>query len=143
VETYWLNLASGRRAIATAARENSMALANMSDLQHLLKEIYNSKMDESSQFAAAVQRSLASSLRRKYPDLKDLGVKQAPFYVLIGAQMPSVLAEVSFINHGTEGRRLADPRYRQLVAQALADGVKRYVRTVKTAALPSAQVPTP
>ena len=143
VETYYLNLASTRRAMATAARENSMAVANMSDLQGLLKEIYNSKMDESSQFAASVQRSLHSSLRRKYPDVKDLGVKQAPFYVLIGAQMPSILAEVSFINHRQEGRRLADPRYRQLVAQALADGVKRYVRTVKTAALVTSGAPTP
>ena len=133
VETYYLNLASSRRAMATAARENSMALANMSDLQDLLKEIYSSKMDESSRFAAAVQRSLHGTLRRKYPDVKDLGVKQAPFYVLIGAQMPSVLAEISFINHKREGKRLGDPAYRQLVAQALADGVKRYVRTVKTA----------
>jgi N-acetylmuramoyl-L-alanine amidase len=134
VETYFLNLASSKRAMATAARENSMALANMSDLQRLVKEIYASKMDESSRFADAVQRALHGALRRKYADVKDLGVKQAPFYVLIGAQMPSVLAEISFINHRREGKRLADPAYRQLVAQALADGVTRYVRTVKSAA---------
>jgi N-acetylmuramoyl-L-alanine amidase len=143
VETYFLNLASSRRAMATAARENSMAVANMSDLQDLLKEIYNSKMDESSRFADAVQRSLHATLHRKYREVKDLGVKQAPFYVLIGAQMPSVLAEVSFINHAVEGRRLADPAYRQLVAQAIADGVRRYVRTVKTAALAPAAEATP
>jgi N-acetylmuramoyl-L-alanine amidase len=143
VETYWLNLASSRRAIATAARENSMALANMSDLQDLLKEIYNSKMDESSRFAEALQRSLHGTLKRKYRDVKDLGVKQAPFYVLIGAQMPSVLAEISFINHRTEGKRLADPAYRQLVAQAIADGVKRYVKTVKTAAADAPRSTTP
>jgi N-acetylmuramoyl-L-alanine amidase len=140
IETYFLNLASTRRAMATAARENSMALANMSDLQDLLKEIYTSKMDESSRFADAVQRSLHAALRRKYPDIKDLGVKQAPFYVLIGAQMPSVLAEISFINHKKEGRRLADPLYRQLIAEALAEGVKRYAKTVKTAALTPAAV---
>ena len=143
VETYFLNLASSRRAMATAARENSMALANMSDLQGLLKEIYSSKMDESSRFADAVQRALHGTLRRKYPDVKDLGVKQAPFYVLIGAQMPSVLAEISFINHPKEGRRLADPAYRQIVAQALADGVKRYVRTVKTADAAPPRRPAP
>ena len=127
----------------TAARENSMAVANMSDLQQIVKEIQNSKMDESSQFAARVQRSLHDALHRKYPDVKNLGVKQAPFYVLIGAQMPSILAEVSFINHRKEGRRLADPAYRQLIAQALVDGVKRYVRTVKTAssALPGRPIP--
>jgi N-acetylmuramoyl-L-alanine amidase len=143
VETYFLNLASNLRSMQTAARENSMAVANMSDLQQIVREIQNSKMDESSQFAARIQRSLNDTLRRKYPDIKNLGVKQAPFYVLIGAQMPSVLAEVSFINHRTEGRRLADPAYRQLIAQALVDGVKRYVRTVKTAALALPVLPTP
>jgi len=143
VETYYLNLASSRRAMATAARENSMALANMSDLQDLLKEIYNSKMDESSRFAEAVQRAMHGSLRRRYRDVKDLGVKQAPFYVLIGAQMPSILAEVSFINHAAEGRRLSDPAYRQLIAQAIADGVRRYVKTVKTAAADAPRETTP
>ena len=63
--------------------------------------------------------------------------------MLIGAQMPSVLAEVSFINNRTEGRRLADPAYRQQIAQALVDGVKRYVRTVKTAALALPGSPIP
>jgi N-acetylmuramoyl-L-alanine amidase len=134
VETYFLNLASNLRSMQTAARENSMAVANMSDLQQIVREIQNSKMDESSRFAAKIQRSMHDALRRKHRDVKDLGVKQAPFYVLIGAQMPSILAEVSFINHRTEGKRLADPAYRQLLAQALVDGIKRYVRTVKTAA---------
>jgi len=143
VETYFLNLASNVRSMQTAARENSMAVANMSDLQQIVREIQNSKMDESSQFAARVQRSLYDTLHRKFPDVKNLGVKQAPFYVLIGARMPSVLVEVSFINHRQEGRRLADPAYRQLIAQALADGVKRYVRTVKTAALATPRRPTP
>ena len=143
VETYFLNLASSVRAMQTAARENSMAIANMSDLQQIVREIQNSKMDESSQFASRVQRSMHDALHRKYPDTKNLGVKQAPFYVLIGAQMPSVLAEVSFINNTVEGRRLADPTYRQLIAQALVDGVKRYVRTVKTASLALPGKPTP
>jgi N-acetylmuramoyl-L-alanine amidase len=143
VETYYLNLASNVRSMQTAARENSMAVANMSDLQQIVREIQNSKMDESSQFAARVQRTLHDTLHRAYPDVKNLGVKQAPFYVLIGAQMPSILAEVSFINHRTEGRRLADPKYRQLIAQALADGVKRYVRTIKTATLEHPGRPTP
>jgi len=143
VETYFLNLASNMRSMQTAARENKMAVANMSDLQQIVREIQNSKMDESSQFAARVQRSLHDALRRKFPDIKDLGVKQAPFYVLIGAQMPSILVEVSFINHRKEGRRLADPAYRQLIAQALVDGVKRYVRTVKTAARTTSGRPTP
>jgi len=133
VETYYLNLASSRRAMATAARENSMAIANMSDLNALVRQIFASKMDESSRFAELAQRSLHRGIARRYRDAKDLGVKQAPFYVLIGAQMPSILAEVSFINNGTEGRRLADPGYRQLLAESLADGVRGYVQTVKAA----------
>jgi N-acetylmuramoyl-L-alanine amidase len=138
VETYYLNLTSNRRAMATAARENSMAVANMSDLNEIVRQIFNSKMDESSRFAESVQRGLQRGLSRRYRDVVDHGVKQAPFYVLIGAEMPSILAEVSFINNPVEGRRLADPAFRQLVAESLAEGVRRYVRTVKTAALPGA-----
>jgi N-acetylmuramoyl-L-alanine amidase len=142
VETYFLNLASSRRAMATAARENSMSVARMSDLEHILRAIFASKMDESSRFAEMVQKSLTKAIRKRYRDVKDLGVKQAPFYVLIGAEMPSILAEVSFINHRVEGRRLADDAYRQVIAAAIADGVKRYSKSVKVAAIP-AGVPTP
>jgi N-acetylmuramoyl-L-alanine amidase len=113
VETYFLNLASSQRAMETAALENSMAVAKMSDLEDIVQEIFNSKMDESSRFAGIIQDSMVENLRRSYRDVKDLGVKQAPFYVLIGAQMPSILAEVSFINHPVEGKRLASPVYRQ------------------------------
>ena len=125
--------------MATAARENSMALANMSDLNALVRQIFASKMDESSRFAEHAQETLHRGVARRYRDTKSLGVKQAPFYVLIGAQMPSILAEVSFINHKTEGKRLADPKYRQLLAESLADGVQRYADSVKTAAAPAAK----
>jgi N-acetylmuramoyl-L-alanine amidase len=133
VETYFLNLASSQRAMETAALENSMAVAKMSDLEDIVQEIFNSKMDESNRLAGIVQKQMISHLRRHYRDIKDLGVKQAPFYVLIGAQMPSILAEVSFINHPVEGKRLASPSYRQHLAEALAEGVKGYIRTVKLA----------
>jgi N-acetylmuramoyl-L-alanine amidase len=133
VETYFLNLASRQRAMETAALENSMAVAKMSDLEDIVQEIFNSKMDESSRLAGIVQKEMIGHLRRHYRDIKDLGVKQAPFYVLIGAQMPSILAEVSFINHPVEGKRLATASYRQHLAEALAEGVKGYIRTVKLA----------
>ncbi len=133
VETYFLTLASSQRAMETAALENSMAVAKMSDLEDIVQEIFNSKMDESSRLAGIVQKEMIAHLRRHYRDIKDLGVKQAPFYVLIGAQVPSILAAVSFINHPVEGKRLASTSYRQHLAQALAEGVKGYIRTVKLA----------
>ncbi len=133
VETYFLNLASSLRARETAARENSMALAKMSDLEHILKEIFNSKMDESSRLAESIQKNMVHGLRHKFKGVKNLGVKQAPFYVLIGAEMPSILAEVSFINHPVEGKRLASEQYRQLLVDSLAAGVMDYIQSVKIA----------
>jgi len=135
VETYFLNLASSDRAMETAALENSMSLAKMSDLEDILQEIFNSKMDESSRLAGSVQKQMMLSLRRHYRDINDLGVKQAPFYVLLGAQMPSILAEVSFINHPVEGKRLSTESYRQRLAEALAAGLKDYISTVKMASV--------
>jgi N-acetylmuramoyl-L-alanine amidase len=90
-------------------------------------------MDESSRLAGINQDNMIRQLRRNYRDVEDLGVKQAPFYVLIGAQMPSILAEVAFINHPVEGKRLASPVYRQRLAEALAAGIQSYIRTVKMA----------
>jgi N-acetylmuramoyl-L-alanine amidase len=133
VETYFLNLASSQRAMETAAKENSMSVAKMSNLDEIVKEIFNSKMDESSRLAEIVQQNIVRNLRRHYGDLKDLGVKQAPFYVLIGANMPSILAEVSFINHPVEGKRLATDSYRQRIAEALSSGVQDYIQSVKVA----------
>lgn len=133
VETYFLNLASSQRAMETAAIENSMSVAKMNNLDEIVKEIFNSKMDESSRLAEIVQKNIVRTLRQHYKDLKDLGVKQAPFYVLIGANMPSILAEVSFINHPVEGKRLATDSYRQRLAEALSLGVRDYIQSVKVA----------
>jgi len=133
VETYFLNLASSERAMETAALENSMSMAKMSEIEEILQEIFNSKMDESSHLAGTVQKGLVENLGSHYRDIKDLGVKQAPFYVLIGAQMPSILAEVSFINHPVEGARLATARYRQHLAESLSAGITDYVRSVNMA----------
>ena len=91
----------------------------------------NNKIDESRDFAAAVQRSMVQRLTTRNKQLKDRGVKQAPFVVLIGAEMPSVLAEISFLTNKQESRLLKTAAYRQQIAEALFDGVLRYQQSVK------------
>lgn len=134
VETYYLDIARSQRAMETAALENSMSLAKMSDLEGILEQLFNTKKDESSRLAGIVQKNIVKHLQKHFSQVRDLGVKKAPFYVLIGAQMPSILAEVSFINHPVEGKRLATESYRQRIAEALSAGIQDYIRTVKTSA---------
>jgi len=132
VESYLLNFASTPDAAAVAARENASSSLTMSHLNDLVKQIaLNSKLDESRDLAGQVQRSLVRRLRAADKGVKDLGVKQAPFVVLVGASMPSVLVEVSFLTHKQEGRLLGTGAYRQRVAEALLDGVRGYLRTRK------------
>lgn len=146
IETYFLSAdATDASAHAVAARENADRLAGEPELDpadpvsFILQDLEDAAaLSGSSRLAYAIHEKLVAAL-----GAEDRGVKQAPFYVLIGAQMPSVLAEISFINHPKEGRRLADPAYRQLAAQALADGVRRYVRTVKTADAGARRRPAP
>ena len=134
VETYVLNFASNPEAEAVAARENASSEWTMSSLNGILQAIaLNSKLDESRGFAATVQNSLVRRLRSTHRQLKDLGVKQAPFVVLIGAEMPSVLVEASFISHQQEGRLLRTAGYRQKVAEALFDGIRGYQKSLKRA----------
>jgi N-acetylmuramoyl-L-alanine amidase len=134
VETYVLNFASNPEAEAVAARENAASERTMSSLNGLLQAIaLNNKLDESRGFAASVQNALVRRLRTSHRQLKDLGVKQAPFVVLIGAEMPSVLVEVSFISHQQEGRLLRTPSYRQKVADALFEGIRGYQKSLKRA----------
>ncbi len=134
VESYLLNFASTEEAAAVAARENASSTLTMSHLNDLVKQIaLNSKLDESRDLAGHVQKALVRRLRTSNRALKDLGVKQAPFVVLVGAAMPSVLVEVSFMTHRQEGRLLGTGPYRQRVAEALLDGVRGYLRTLKRA----------
>ena len=134
VETYVLNFASNPEAEAVAARENASSERTMSSLNGILQAIaLNSKLDESRGFAASVQNALVRRLRGSHRQLKDLGVKLAPFVVLIGAEMPSVLVEVSFISHQQEGRLLRTPAYRQKAAEALLDGIRGYQKSLKRA----------
>src|SRR5262249_38049655 len=91
----------------------------------------NNKLDESREFAADVQRAMIERLRLSNKTVKDLGVKQAPFVVLIGAAMPSVLAEVSFVTNPQESRLLKGNVYRQRIAEALATAVRKYQNSLK------------
>jgi N-acetylmuramoyl-L-alanine amidase len=132
VETYFLNFATNPEAEAVAARENSASGRTMHSLPSIVRAIaLNNKIDESRDFAATVQKSMVGTLSQKNKSLRDLGVKQAPFVVLIGAGMPSVLAEMSFVTNKQEGQLLKTGAYRQAIAQALQDAVLRYQRSLK------------
>jgi N-acetylmuramoyl-L-alanine amidase len=132
VETYFLNFASNPDAQSVAARENAASGRTMHSLPDIVKAItLNDKLDESRDFATMVQRSMVRGLRPANRDLRDLGVKQAPFVVLIGAVMPSVLAEISFVTHPHEGKLLRGAAYRQRIAEALFEGIANYQRALK------------
>ena len=132
IETYFLNFASNPEAEALAARENASSGRTMARLQDLVQTIaLNNKLDESREFAEIVQADLDQKLRPVNRQLRDRGVKQAPFVVLIGANMPSVLAEISFVSNRAEALLLKQDDYRQRIAQALFEAVLRYQRALK------------
>jgi len=132
VETYFLNFASNPEAEAVAARENSASGKTMHSLPEIVRAIaLNNKIDESRDFADMVQKSMVRRLSSKNKTVRDLGVKQAPFVVLIGAGMPSVLAEISFITNKQDGSLLKTGAYRQQIAESLFDAVVRYQRSLK------------
>jgi N-acetylmuramoyl-L-alanine amidase len=139
VETYVLNFASDSNAAAVAARENESTDQTISNLPDIVRAIaLHSKLDESKSLARLVQRTLVTRLKPANRGLVDHGVKQAPFVVLVGAEMPSVLAEVAFITNPQEARLLKTEAYRQRIAQALFDAVRGYQHSLKSAAvLPS------
>ena len=131
VETYFLNFASNPEAEAVAARENSASGKTMHSLPEIVRAIaLNNKIDESRDFADMVQKSMVRRLGSKNKTLRDLGVKQAPFVVLIGAGMPSVLAEISFITNKQDGSLLKTGAYRQQIAESLFAAVVRYQRSL-------------
>lgn len=132
VETYFLSFASSPEAEAVAARENSDNSGEMHNLPDIIKAIaLNNKLDESRDFAGMVQEALVSRLRRSNKNVRNLGVKKAPFVVLIGAGMPSVLAEVSFVTNRQELQLLKTATYKQRIAEALQAAVLRYRRSLK------------
>ena len=132
IETYYLNFASNLSAAAVAARENAASGQTMGALPDVVKSIaLHNKLDESKDFATIVQRSLMSKLAATNKTAKDLGVKQAPFVVLIGAAMPSVLTEISFLTNAQESRLLKRSAYRQKIAEALFEAIRKYQTSLK------------
>jgi len=135
VETYFLNFASTMSAASVAARENAASGQAMSALPDFLKAIaLNNKIAESRDFAVTVQDAMTERLGKSNKTLRDLGVKQAPFVVLIGAAMPSVLAEISFLTNPQEAKLLKTTAYRQRIAEALVAAVQKYQTSLQTTA---------
>jgi N-acetylmuramoyl-L-alanine amidase len=129
LETFFLNLATDDEAIRVAAFENATSEKNISDLQTILTDLMqNAKINESSRLAAHVQGELSSHLKKSYNKIKSKGVKQAPFYVLLGAQMPAILIETSFISNPRECKRLTDARYQDQLCEGIVKGIKEYIK---------------
>jgi N-acetylmuramoyl-L-alanine amidase len=143
VETYYLNFTTQPDALEVAARENAVSDQSIHQLSDLVKKItLKDKIAESREFASDVQESLYSGLERGNTGLKDRGVKKAPFVVLIGANMPSILAEISFVTNPDDARQLEEPEYRERVAESLYKGVARYEAGLSGVKLPTERAST-
>jgi N-acetylmuramoyl-L-alanine amidase len=131
VETYVLNFTTSKSALELAARENATSDRSIHDLHDLLEKIaLKDKIDESREFASKLQTSLSVVSKSGTQGAKNRGVKTAPFVVLIGAAMPSVLAEIGFLTNATEEALLRKPEHRQKIAEALYKGITAYADTL-------------
>lgn len=132
IETYYLNLAKTEKVAQLAAKENGTSLEKVSTLQAILFDLMaNYKLNDSAHLAEEVQKVLHKTVKSDYPDTKNLGVKQGPFYVLVGASMPSILTEVAFISNHTEEARLKDPVFLDLAADGIMEGIRSYIASSK------------
>ncbi|MBN1931323.1 MAG: N-acetylmuramoyl-L-alanine amidase [Desulfobacterales bacterium] len=128
IETFFLNLATDNEAILVAARENATSTKNISDLQTILNDLMqNAKISESSRLSGYIQTSLCRNMQKEYTMIKNKGVKQAPFYVLLGAQMPAILVECSFISNPRECRRLINSKYQDHLCECIVKGIRNYI----------------
>ena len=119
-----------------AARENATSLKNISDLDSILKDLMNNaKVSESTRLASYIQQGALTRLRKEYSNIRSKGVKKAPFYVLLGADMPSILIETSFISNPRECERLTNGHYQDKLCQGIVDGIKRYIEETNPMAL--------
>jgi N-acetylmuramoyl-L-alanine amidase len=138
VETYYLNFTTSPDALETAARENAVSDQSIHQLSDLVKKIaLKDKIAESREFASDVETSLYGGLQKGNAGLKDRGVKKAPFVVLIGANMPSILAEISFVTNEKDAKQLQEPEYRERVAESLYKGVAKYAGGLSGTRLPT------
>jgi N-acetylmuramoyl-L-alanine amidase len=136
VETYYLNLKGSAEAMEVAARENASSEQGVHDLEDLVKKIArNEKIDESKEFAEDIQDSLAKRVLKVGKTVKNRGVRKAPFVVLIGADMPSILTEISFLSNPADEQLLKKPEYRQRVAEGLYQGVASYLQSLNSMTL--------
>jgi N-acetylmuramoyl-L-alanine amidase len=149
IETYYLNLKGSAEAMEVAARENASSQEGVHDLQNLVMKIAKTeKIDESKELAEDIQDSLAKRIQRTSKPVKNRGVRKAPFVVLIGADMPSILTEISFLSNPADEQMLKKPEQRQKVAEGLYQGVVSYLEsmnsvTMNMPAKPGAGHPTP
>ncbi|MFZ5774094.1 MAG: N-acetylmuramoyl-L-alanine amidase [Thermodesulfobacteriota bacterium] len=136
IETFVLDLATNKDAMRVAAMENASSAQQVSDLQAILLDLmYNSKVNESLKLAGLVQDEMVSGLGRRFSEVNNLGVKKAPFVVLIGAQMPAILTEIAFMSNPDEEKRLKNDKYLAGVADHIAAGVSQYIEGMKLAGL--------
>jgi len=132
VETFYLNLSQDSSVIETAAQENATSSTSISQMGEIIKKILqNSKIPESKGLAETVQNNLVKRLSQKYKGVNNLGVKGGPFWVLIGADVPSILAEISFLSHPEEESRLMSSQYLELVAQGIYEGIIEYKQALE------------
>lgn len=132
IETFYLNFNQDPSVIATAARENATSTKNISKMKDIIEKIIqNTKIPESKELAKDIQNNLVRSLSKKYSNINSLGVKGGPFWVLIGAEVPSVLVEISFLSNPTEEKRLQSTQYRQRIAQGIYEGIMAYKHSLE------------
>jgi N-acetylmuramoyl-L-alanine amidase len=130
IETYYLDNTTDEAAIRLAARENATSRRNISDLQFILSDMtQNMKLEDSITLAHRLQTSMVSGMTRVMDDVKDLGVKKALFYVLVGARMPSVLVEMFFITNRSEGRAMSRQSSQDAMVDALFEGIEKFGRS--------------
>jgi N-acetylmuramoyl-L-alanine amidase len=133
IETYYLNLKGSPEAMAVAARENSVSQQGIHDLEDMVKKIARTeKIDESKELAEDIQDSLSKRIQRAAKPVKNRGVRKAPFVVLIGADMPSILTEISFLSNPADEQLLKKPEHRQRVAEGLYSGVSQYLQSLNS-----------
>jgi N-acetylmuramoyl-L-alanine amidase len=133
IETYYLNLKGSAEAMEVAARENATAQEGVHDLQDLVKRIARTeKIDESKELAEDIQDSLSKRIQKSSRTVRNRGVRKAPFVVLIGADMPSILTEISFLSNPADEQLLKKPEQRQKVAEGLYQGVVSYLQSMNS-----------
>ncbi len=132
--TYYLAVTSDRRALAVAARENDTTIERLTELDYILTDLMvSAKRNESSLLAKFVQDGMVLSIKDNYSNIKDLGVMQGPFWVLVGAQMPSILVECSYISNPREEMRLKNDKYLKKIAFGIYKGVEKYIKEIDKA----------